>query len=207
MSDPKQEKRWVEAALAGDTQAFEKLVDAYSRPVFNLAYRMLGTPTEAEDAAQEVFIRVYQKLHTYDDSHKLSSWILSIASHYCIDILRRRRLDKVSVEEMPPWRPLVSTNPGPEQEITAEDRDTQIQALLQHLEPKYRMPLVLYYWYDMSYKEICETMGLSMSATKSRLHRARLKMADVMQENAQHLVPPHVQQTETRETADARGDQ
>lgn len=207
MSDLEQEQRWVEAALAGDSKAFENLVDAYSRPVYNLAYRMLGSPTEAEDAAQEVFIRVYQKLHTYDPDHKFSSWILSIASHYCIDVLRRRRLDKVSVEEMPPWRPLVATDPNPEQSVAAEDRDTQVQTLLQYLDPKYRMPLVLYYWYDMSYQEICDTMGLSMSAVKSRLHRARLKMAEVVEEKATHLLPPDVQESMNElETANVRGE-
>lgn len=189
-TDSQQEKEWVQAALDGDATAFEYLVDAYAGPVYNLAYRMLGTPTEAEDAAQEVFIRIYDKLHTYDPDRKLSTWILSIASHYCIDVLRRRRLDKVSVEEMPPWRPLVATRPDPEHQVTIDDRDEQIQGLLQHLRPKYRMPLVLYYWYDMSYKEICETTGLSMSAVKSRLHRARHMMADVLQEQAPHLLPP-----------------
>ena len=80
-----QEEIWVKAALAGDKHSFSRLVEAYQRPVFNLAYRMLGNPDEAEDAAQETFLRAYARLRQYDDSHKFSTWILSIANHHCID--------------------------------------------------------------------------------------------------------------------------
>jgi RNA polymerase sigma-70 factor (ECF subfamily) len=74
MTDIDQEKLWVEAALAGNRVAFAALVDAYKNPVYNLCYRMLGTSAEAEDAAQEVFVKLYQRLHTYDAERKLASW-------------------------------------------------------------------------------------------------------------------------------------
>jgi len=86
-----QEIIWLEKARRGDREAFGRLVEAYQGPVYNLAYRMLGNAAEAEDAAQETFVRMYTRLHTYRPEHKLSSWVLSIASHYCIDRLRRRR--------------------------------------------------------------------------------------------------------------------
>ncbi len=184
-----QEKEWVEAALAGDEQAFERLVETYASPVYNLAYRMLGDPAEAEDAAQETFIRVYRRLHTYDPSRKFSSWVLAIASHYCIDRLRRRRLQKVSLEDLPPWAPLVSREEDPEEHVVVSDRNTRLQALLDRLPPNYRLPLVLHYWYGFSYDEICEITGLSLSALKTRLHRARLKLADLMRTLAPDLIP------------------
>ncbi len=184
-----QERMWVEAALAGDERAFEQLVAAYATPVYNLAYRMLGDPAEAEDAAQETFIRVYRRLHTYDPSRKFSSWILSIASHHCIDRLRRRRHRHVSLEEMPPWKPLVSQAPDPEERAVARDESARLQALLDDLPPDYRLPLVLHYWYGLSYNEICEVTGLSLSAVKTRLHRARLKFADIMRARAPDLIP------------------
>jgi len=94
-----QELLWLEQARRGDQTAFSRLVEAYQRPVYNLCYRMLGNAPEAEDAAQETFVRMYTKLHTYQPDRKLSSWVLSIASHYCIDRLRLRRGQWLSLDE------------------------------------------------------------------------------------------------------------
>ncbi len=177
------------AALAGDRAAFASLVEAFKNPVYNLCYRMLGTPTEAEDAAQEVFVKLYRRLNTYDPQRKLSSWVLSIASHHCIDRLRRRRLKTVDIEEMPAWQPLVSDRPQPERKVLEAEREERVQQLLNRLEPGYRLPLIMHYWNDYSYQEICEATGLSLSAVKSRLHRARLKLAELMRTEAPDLIP------------------
>jgi RNA polymerase sigma-70 factor (ECF subfamily) len=185
----RQERAWVEAALRGDTEAFANLVAAYADPVYNLCFRMLGDPAEAEDAAQETFIKLYSRLETYDSSRKLVSWVLSIASHHCIDRIRRRRLQTVSVDDLPPWEPLVSEEPGPERQYMQREREARLQALLQHLPPHYRLPLVLHYWHDLSYQEIAETTDTTVSAVKSRLHRARLMLAEAMKERAPDLVP------------------
>jgi len=86
-----EEKVWIQRALAGDQDAFACLVEAYQTAVYNLAYRMLGNAVEAEDAAQEAFLKAYTRLKTYDSGRKFSSWLLAIASHHCIDRLRQRR--------------------------------------------------------------------------------------------------------------------
>ncbi|MBA3533463.1 MAG: sigma-70 family RNA polymerase sigma factor [Ardenticatenales bacterium] len=184
-----QEKAWVQGALAGDRTAFTSLVEAYKNPVYNLCYRMLGTSTEAEDAAQEIFVKIYRRLHTYDPDRKLSSWVLSVASHHCIDRLRRRRLQTVDIEEMPEWQPLVSDRPQPERQLLDSEQEARVQQLLEYLEPGYRVPLIMHYWNDLSYQEICEATGLSLSAVKSRLHRARLKLAELMRAHAPDLIP------------------
>ncbi|HBY96716.1 MAG: sigma-70 family RNA polymerase sigma factor [Ardenticatenaceae bacterium] len=184
-----QERAWVEAALRGNTDAFAQLVAAYADPVYNLCYRMLGDPAEAEDAAQETFIRVYSRLDTYDSSRKLVSWVLSIASHHCIDRIRRRRLQTVSVDDLPPWEPLVGDQPGPERRYLDREREARVQALLHFLPPHYRLPVVLHYWHDLSYQEIAETMDTTVSAVKSRLHRARLMLVEAMNQQAPDLVP------------------
>ena len=87
-----EEQTWVAQAQQGDDEAFTKLVETYQTPVFNLCYRMLGEPELAEDAAQETFLRAYQHLHRYDQKRPFPTWLLSIAAHYCIDRLRRRKL-------------------------------------------------------------------------------------------------------------------
>jgi RNA polymerase sigma-70 factor, ECF subfamily len=169
--------QWLEQARRGDQVAFSHLVEAYQAPVYNLAYRMLGNAAEAEDAAQETFVRMYTKLNTYQPDRKLSSWVLSIASHYCIDRLRRRRVNWLSLDDEPMATTLSTGERGPEDTVLREESRDELQALVNQLEPAYRVPLILRYWHDLSYQEIADIMGLSVQAIKSRLHRARLQMA------------------------------
>ena len=176
------EKTWVLEARAGDPIAFSKLVEAYQKPVYNLAYRLLGNSVEAEDAAQETFIRAYTKLETYDPSRKFSSWMLSIASHYCIDMLRRRRANELSIDELPPMVDLsMPKATQPEHAVMEGQAADEVQQLLDTLPPSYRTPVILRYWYDMSYREIANTMGVTESTIKTRLHRARAKLAETAQ--------------------------
>jgi RNA polymerase sigma-70 factor (ECF subfamily) len=171
-----EETVWIQRALAGDQDAFACLVEAYQTAVYNLAYRMLGNAAEAEDAAQETFIRVYTRLDTYDSDRKFSSWLLAIASHYCIDRLRQRRLGWLSLDELPPWRWLSSSSRPEEAVIRREERD-EVRQLLDQLPPHYRATVILRYWYDLSYQEIAEAMETTESAVKSTLYRARRMLA------------------------------
>jgi len=180
------ERTWVLQARQGNQRAFAKLVEAYQGPVYNLAYRMLGNAGDAEDAAQETFLRAYSHLGSYDPKRKFSSWLLAIASNYCIDQLRRRRINWVSVEELPPWQPLRAQTPDPEQSAIRWSDGEQIQAMLDTLPPDYRLAVVLRYWYDYSYQDIAAVTNSTVSAVKSRLHRARRMLAEAM-EGASHL--------------------
>ena len=171
------ESEWLKKAQRGDAQAFTSLLEAYERPVFNLCYRMLGNAQDAEDAAQETFLRAYQSMRRYDNSRPFSTWLLSIAAHYCIDQIRKRRVQIVSVEELPvPDLPDVS--PGMESNLSRKEEQQRIKAVIGVLDATDRAAVVMYYWYDFSYEEICQALSLSMSALKSRLHRARRVMAD-----------------------------
>jgi len=172
-----QERLWLDQARSGDQAAFAKLVEAYQRPVYNLAYRMLGNAAEAEEATQETFVRTYTKLHTYQPDRKLVSWVLSIASHYCIDRLRRRRINWLSLDDELVASVLPSRQPNPEEFALRREARDEIQDCIATLEPAYRTPLILRYWHGLSYEEIAEVMGISVSAVKSRLHRARLQIA------------------------------
>ena len=169
INNEQDEAQWLAAARRGDRNAFSKLVQAYQLPVYNLTYRMLGNAQEAEDAAQETFLRAYKRLHTYEPDKKFSNWVLSIASHYCIDLLRRRRFVWLSVEDDPSVQGLSSDDERPEDATLRHERAEQVRRLLDHLEPEYRVPLVLRYWQDLSYKEIAEIMNLSEPAVKTRL--------------------------------------
>jgi RNA polymerase sigma-70 factor (ECF subfamily) len=185
-----QEQLWVEQARRGDKQAFSRLVEAYQRPVYNLTYRMLGNQQEAEDAAQETFLRAYGGLRQYNPEHKFSTWLFSIANHHCIDRLRKRRMTWVSIEDNPVLENLEGELPHPEQGALDQERSAEIQRLLERLEPEYRMPLILRYWEDYSYEEIAVTLDLTVPAVKSRLFRARQQVAKLYAERETATLPP-----------------
>ena len=167
------------AARRGDAAAFTRLVEAYQKPFYNLAYRMLGEGAEAEEAAQEAFIRAYTQLSTYQPDRKFSSWMLSITSHYCIDLLRRRRLIWLSIEdEEAPAEALVTPELGPEEAMLEAEQEKTVRKMLATLPPDYRLPIILRYWNDLSYEEIAEATHSTVSAVKSRLFRARAMLAE-----------------------------
>lgn len=177
MPMPRYEDKWLERAKQGDEGAFAQLVEHYQVPVYNLCYRMLADPNEAEDAAQETFLKAFRSMSKYDMDRKFINWVLTIASNHCIDRLRRRRLQLVSLEEMVPSVLLAEKTLGPESTIVEQENQEAIQQLLKELRPQDRAAVVLKYWYEMSYEEIAETLTLTVSAVKSRLHRARRDMA------------------------------
>lgn len=171
------ETEWVRKAIKGDAQAFTQLVELYQRPVFNLCYRVLGNAQDAEDAAQETFLRAYQHMRRYDSNRPFSTWLLSIAAHYCIDQTRKRRYPLVSVEELVEPE-LPEPSPGVETVVGRKEEQQRVRAILETLDPVDRAAVILYYWYDFSYDEICQSLSLTLSAVKSRLHRARRAMAE-----------------------------
>jgi RNA polymerase sigma-70 factor, ECF subfamily len=176
----------VELVLAGQQNAFEVLVERYKDAVQNLAYRMLGNPTEAEDVTQEVFVRAYTQLVTYKPAHKFSTWLLSIASHLAIDQLRRRRFLALPLEDVPFLEWMADLGTGPEQSALQGEQQDEIQIYLQRLPSKYRAVIVLRYWYDLSYEEISTALHLTPALVKARLHRARELLARYIKDNKQN---------------------
>lgn len=169
----------VQRARTGDSRAFGRLVEAYQAPIYNLCCRILGNPGEAEEAAQEAFLRAYTKVHSFDPDRSFKSWLFTIAHHYCVDRLRRRRLTWLSLDDEPTveglaWR---AVTPSPEETALRRERNDQLQAALDRLPPPYRSAVVMHYWYDLSYEEIAQITGATVSAIKSRLHRARAALA------------------------------
>jgi RNA polymerase sigma-70 factor (ECF subfamily) len=194
VNQPNDDVLWVQRTLEGDPQAFGELVQRYERDVFNLAYRMLNERREAEDAAQEAFLRAYSNLDRYDQNRSFKTWLLSITSNHCIDRLRRRRLTWLSLEEpLPPHPALTSDIPGPEQATLDHERQVLVQELLEELSPDYRLAVVLRYWYDLSYAEIAEMLDTTESAIKSRLFRARQALANKLETHPIPALDPTVE--------------
>jgi len=182
------ESEWLVRVLEGDGLAFTRLVEIYQKPVYNLCYRMLGNAGDAEDAAQETFMRAYNALDRYDSKRSFATWLLSIAAHYCIDQLRRRRFTTFSIDDDDhAWLEPPDPGPNPEGSLNSKEKQEQVQTLLENLSPKDRSAVVMRYWYKYSYEEIAQSLSMTVSAVKSRLHRSRRLLAKVWQTQQ----PPH----------------
>jgi len=195
------EKTWVIQAQKGNDEAFTQLVETYQKPVYNLCYRMLGEPELAEDAAQETFLRAYQNLHRYDTSRSFGTWILSIAAHYCIDNLRKKKFTMFSMDaetddgttfELPDVSAL-----DPEVESVKREQRDRLHSLLKDLDTTDRAAVIMRYWYDFSEVEIADSLNLTVSAVKSRLHRSRRALAGMWQEETTPSTRPERRAYET----------
>ena len=176
--DNREQTMWLTQAKNGSSLAFNNIVEKYQQSVYNLCYHMLQNADDAEDAAQEVFTRAYSKLNSYDKTSKFSTWLFSIASHYCIDQLRKRRFQLVSWDDLAAWYRFPNQeSPQPEKALMEAEAVQEIHTLLKLLPPDYRNIIILKYWHAMSYEEIAETRETTVSAIKSKLFRARKMMA------------------------------
>ena len=176
---------WVDQALRGDRAAFGQLMHRYAGAVYNLSYRMLGSAEDAEDASQEIFLRAYTRLASFDRQRRFSTWLLSVGSNYCIDRLRRRRFSWLTLDDAAFALP--SKERSPERIALDHEQQAIVQRALQQLPENYRMITVLRYWSDLSYEEIAKVTGLPESTIKTRLHRARHMLAKALGPEEQML--------------------
>ena len=159
---------------AQDRDAFAALVEEHQVAVYNLCYRMLGDAYLAEDAAQETFLRAFRSRGSFDPARSVRTWLLSIAAHHCIDSLRRRaRLEWLPLGD----RPLAEPGPGPEAALLQSETEGELRRLLGRLKPDERAAIVLRYWHDLSIEEIAEVTEASPDAVRTRLYRARRRLA------------------------------
>lgn len=170
-----EEREWIARARGGDSEAFSVLVKSYQRPVFNLCYRMLNDQAEADDAAQESFLKAYRGLTRYDGSRPFGTWLLSIAAHHCIDQLRRKRFRWVSLDAL---GGLAAPSVQPEAALEEQELRSRLRQALMELQAADRAVVVLRYWHELSHNQIAEALSLSPSAVKSRLHRAKRRLAE-----------------------------
>ena len=173
------EARLAMLARGGDRSAFAGLVDLYKDKMYHLAYRMLGSSHEAEDIAQETFLRVYTNLDRYDENQKFSTWIYRIATNLCIDRLRKRKASYSLDAEMPDgegadWYSLLPSNqPTREEEVMLSETQEHIRKAIDTLPEKYKSVVILRYLQDMSLQEIGDVLDMPVTTVKTRVHRGR----------------------------------
>lgn len=167
----------------GDMAAFEVLVDKYKQPIVNLMFRMVHDLEEAEDLAQNVFVRVYQSAARYEPSAKFSTWLFTIARHLCLNEIRRRgRHPAESLEaaanptdngEQAPRQFEDTAAFTPTESFLQGELEEKIQEALEALPDKQRLAIALCRQDELSYEEIAAVLHCSVSATKSLIHRGR----------------------------------
>jgi len=173
----------VRASQAGDRGAFDELVDRYKEIVYSVAYRFARDPDLAMDLAQDVFIRAYRGIRSFQGKSSFSTWLYRIAVNTCIDYTRRRSrsIDPMTVpEEVADYadsEPAAGeTAVGPDGLALASELGEQIQAAIDALPSYHKAVFVLYEIKGLSYKEIAQTVGCSIGTVMSRLHYARKKL-------------------------------
>lgn len=167
----------VRSARAGDAEAFAELYRLFFRRVRGLCRHLLGSEPAAEDAASEVFLRARHAMDRYDTAQPFSRWLLAIASHHCIDLLRRRGAERrlFSAEEVEAAEPLAA-GPSPLAELVAAEQRATVRAAVERLPERYRLPLVLRYYSELSYDDIARALGLPRNTVANLIFRAKQEL-------------------------------
>lgn len=166
---------WVMRLRTRDAAAFKQLVECYERPLFNVAYRMLGNAAEAADATQDVFLKVFENIAGYDPHYRFFSWIYRIAVNESIDRLKHRsHADMVAmdVEDLP----LASATRGPEQLAGDAQMHDMIHTALMEMPYDQRIVIVLRHFGECSYTQMADILHIPEKTVKSRLYSARQEL-------------------------------
>ncbi|NLO05527.1 MAG: sigma-70 family RNA polymerase sigma factor [candidate division WS1 bacterium] len=181
----------INAARAGSADAFDRLVEAHYRGVYNTAYRMLSTPSAASDATQSVFLRVYEALSSFRGDASFSTWLYRITMNVCLDELRKRKNEPLSLTEEDDDGEVLGERDLPdlsdEPALTAEQRELQrlVHEAIGRLSEDFRTVIVLYDIRGLSYQEISGVLEIPLGTVKSRLNRARLALRDEIAPHAE----------------------
>lgn len=163
----------------GDQAAFEDVILFYQDKIYQHCYRMLGNAHEAEDIAQEAFIRAYINIHSYDERRKFSTWLYRIATNLTIDRLRKRKPDYYldaevkGTDGLDMYSQLAADEKLPEDQLEGLELQNYIQKQIAELPAKYRSIIMLRYLEDFSLQEISEILDIPIGTVKTRIHRGR----------------------------------
>ncbi|MCA1057030.1 RNA polymerase sigma factor SigW [Rossellomorea aquimaris] len=172
-------KKRIKQVLKGDQNAFAELVELYKDKVFQICYRMLGNRHEAEDIAQEAFIRAYVNIETFNQKRKFSTWLFRIATNLCIDRIRKKKPDYfldaevAGTDGLTMYSQVAADVQMPEDEVENMELQETIQNEISKLPEKYRSVIVLKYIEELPLQEISEILDMPLGTVKTRVHRGR----------------------------------
>jgi RNA polymerase sigma-70 factor (ECF subfamily) len=179
-----QEQDLLDRCLAGEDSAWEALLKAYSRKIYNLCYRFTGRVEEAEDVTQEVFIKVFQTLKSYHAAQgSFGTWLNRVARNHLVDHYRRARKDRVTSsleDELPEAEQQPSPHMEPTGQVESRERREVLQQGLDKLSPDLREAVILRDLHDLDYEEIAQVLSVPQGTVKSRINRGRLELGRVL---------------------------
>lgn len=164
----------VQQCLEGNINAFECIIDRYQKAIYNVALRIVNNSDDAEDIAQNVFIKVYQKLATFDSRHKFFSWLYRAAINESLNFLNHKKRFIGLTDEM------LSADKTPEEGYEENEMSQHVEIALMQLAPEQRALIVLKHFQDLAYQEIGQIMEIPEKTVKSRLYSARQLLKDVL---------------------------
>ena len=179
-SREEQDRADVERVLAGDVDAFEGIVRRWQGPLVNLAWRFCRDRRQAEEMAQDAFLKAFRFLHRWRGDAAFSTWLFAVATNVCRSRMRRRRLETVLLEDAPEPR----APHDPEEQAARSETGRAIRRLVAALPPKYRDALTLYYFMDMDLATAAGSLGIPQGTLKARLHRARARLESKLRGDA-----------------------
>jgi RNA polymerase sigma-70 factor (ECF subfamily) len=179
-----QDQELLDRCLAGEDSAWEALLKVYARRIYNLCYRFTGRVEETEDLTQEVFIKVFQTLKSYDAAQgAFSTWLNRVARNHLVDHYRRTRKDRVTSSLEDELR-TVEESPSPDMQpmgqVESRERKEGLQLAFDKLSPDLREAVILRDLHDLDYAEIAQVLGVPQGTVKSRINRGRLELARVL---------------------------
>jgi RNA polymerase sigma-70 factor (ECF subfamily) len=168
----------IERCLAGDQRAWDLIVSHHRRKVFNVAYKFVGKHDEAEDLSQDIFLKVFRSLGTFDRRANFQTWLISVSRNLCIDHYRSVRKERETINRDIDAADLspASSDRGPHAALEASDQRAMLRRALETLPATLRSAVVLRDLQDLSYQEIAERLGLPEGTVKSRINRGRLEL-------------------------------
>jgi RNA polymerase sigma-70 factor (ECF subfamily) len=172
----------VRYCLDGRQGAWEMLVNAYSKKIFNLAYQFSGNFEAAEDLTQEIFLKLYGSLPKYDTSRNFTAWLLTLSKNHLIDQYRKTKWEKTSRDELDERLLSTGAETGPEAEVMESENRKLVWEGFEHLSPDIRMAVILRDIQGKSYDEIAEILSLPLGTVKSRVNRGRLQLAGAIKD-------------------------
>ncbi|MCL1786959.1 MAG: sigma-70 family RNA polymerase sigma factor [Defluviitaleaceae bacterium] len=172
-TDTRTDLELIEQCLTGDEYGFEELVNRYKNLVYSIIFRQTKNHEDADDIAQEVFIKVYRNLAKYTPEFKFSTWIMRITSNHIIDLHRKKKMETVSYETYTAEGGTIGTTDSPEAEYIRQEQTDRINKIIDGLPELYKTPVILYHQHGLSYQEISDTIGEPISKIKNRIFRGR----------------------------------
>ncbi len=179
---------YIEAVRKGNVQAFSVLVEKYQNMVYSLALKLLKRPEDAEELAQDTFIKAYQKIDSYEGKSKFSTWLYSITYNACISELRKRRIEFASIDDRQISDQDEMKMHDYYRETRKEDQEKYLNLALAKLPEDDQVLVTLYYYENQSMDEISTITGLTVSNIKVKIHRARKRMYGFLHEMLQEEI-------------------